>query len=373
MTLVRRGPAPGGRGHLLLGLNIRAGGGARAAALLAYLERRRPHLVVLSEWRDNAAGGAFADWARRRRMHGVGLADGGTANGVFIAAREPFDVEPMTPGSGSAGVIAFARFAGFRLLACYFPLLAAKAAFFARCAEIAARHAAAPLLLLGDLNTGNQERDREPAGVRYACADAFDALTSGGLPHDLWRRSQGAKARQWSWLSHRGRGFRIDHALANDPFVAWADPHCRYDHRPRRDRLTDHSALLVTISPATAGRAAMAQRVEPQGRGQGLAWPAHGIELGDQRRERARCRDPGEGGPELGLERDAGAVAGQSEAALDQAGRHHSAARAAEPIMSSGRTQRSNSSALTWPSRTAASFSVMFSESASLPIATALS
>jgi exonuclease III len=236
-------------GKTLISLNIRAGGGTRLPALLAYLGRRRPHTVVLPEWRDNAMGRAIAAWAERRRMRHAGFADGGTANGVFIASREHFTACSMTPPAAGAGVIALVCFEGFRLLACYFPLLGAKAVFFARCAEIAAAHAGQPLLLLGDLNTGNQQADRAGAGVRFACGEAFDDLATRHLPHDLWRRSQGPDAREWSWLSHRGNGFRIDHALANAAFVDWADPHCRHDHRPRRDGWTDHSAIIVRLAP----------------------------------------------------------------------------------------------------------------------------
>lgn len=241
------------RGALLLSLNIRAGGGARVAALLGYLGRHRPHTLVLTEWRDNEAGRAFTAWARRRRMHHAGIADGGTANGVFIASREPFSARSATPAADGAGVIALAEFARFRLLACYFPVGNDKAPFFARCAELASAHAGHPLLLLGDLNTGNQLADRVAEGVRYSCAEAFDGLATSGLPDDLWRRSQGAEARDYSWLSHRGNGFRIDHALANPLFTGWADPQCRYDHTPRRNGWSDHSAMLVRVDRSAIG------------------------------------------------------------------------------------------------------------------------
>lgn len=239
---MRDGPAT------MICLNIRAGGGARVAALLRYLDRHDAHTVVLTEWRDNRCGQEFAAWAEARGMQHAAFADGGTANGVFIASRDAFTACTMTPGGTSPGVLALVRFRELRLLACYFPQLKAKAPFFARCAEIAARHAAQPLLLLGDLNTGNQLADRSDAAAPYACAEAFDDLANGCLSHDLWRRTQGPEAREWSWLSHRGNGFRIDHALANAAFVDWGRPLCTYDHQPRENGWTDHSAMIVRLA-----------------------------------------------------------------------------------------------------------------------------
>lgn len=231
----------------LISLNIRAGGGKRVAALLGYLDGHDADTVVLTEWRDTPSGRAFAAWAAARGMLHAAVTDGGTANGVFIASRDAFTASSVTPEGDCPGVLALARFADFTLLACYFPQLQAKAPFFARCAELAIAHAGRPFLLLGDLNTGNQVADRSEAAGPYACPEAFDDLVSRCLPHDLWRRTHGAEAREWSWLSHRGNGFRIDHALANTAFVEWGRPVCGYDHHPRQHGWTDHSALIVRL------------------------------------------------------------------------------------------------------------------------------
>jgi exonuclease III len=231
----------------IVALNIRAGGGERVAALLRYLEQHNPHTVVLSEWRKGRYGVQIERWAQAREMHHAALTDGGTANGVFVASRAPFQTESSTPADQGAGALMLAHFEGFTLLACYFPALLAKEPFFARCAEIAAENAERPFLMLGDLNTGNQIIDRAAQGVPYTCAADFDELSARHGLHDLWRRSNGPKAQEWTWLSHRWNGFRIDHAFGNAAFVQWADPTCWYDHIPRGS-LTDHSGIIVQWS-----------------------------------------------------------------------------------------------------------------------------
>ena len=234
----------------LLCLNIRAGGGRRAAALCDYLDGIAPDLVVLTEWRDGPVGQAFRAWADRCGLHHATLNDGGTANGVLIAAQETCAIASVTPRTGATGVIALARFAELSVLACYFPSMKQKAPYFDAAIIAAQRHKRRKFILLGDLNTGNQHADREPAGVRYHCADQFDAFTRDHRLVDLWRHSQG-EAREWSWQSHRQNGFRLDHAFANRALIKDHAPHCVYDHKPRLSGLTDHSAVVITLSAPT--------------------------------------------------------------------------------------------------------------------------
>ena len=225
-------------------LNIRGGGGSRAERLCAYLDAHDPDTVVLTEWRNGTSGAVFANWATGRGMCHAGLADGGTANGVFLASKHRFRTASATPAGQGAGVLLLARFDGVSLLACYFPQLQEKSVFFDRCAQVARRHRALPFMLVGDLNTGNQTTDRSEGAVRYSCAAGFDGLCVPDGLVDLWRRNNG-EAREWTWLSHRGNGFRIDHALGNAHYVRAFAPACRYDHCARTTGLTDHSAVLV--------------------------------------------------------------------------------------------------------------------------------
>jgi len=70
---------------------------------------------------------------------------------------------------------------------------------------------------------------------------------SGTHALDLWRRTQGPHAREWTWMT-KANGFRLDHAFGNSAFVAAFDPSCRYDHSPRENGFSDHSALLILTS-----------------------------------------------------------------------------------------------------------------------------
>lgn len=98
-------------------------------------------------------------------------------------------------------------------------------------------------LLVGDWNTGLHGLD-EP-GATFACADRFALMEQRGYV-DLWRRRHGPDAREVSWLSARGAGYRIDHAFATAP-VSERVTRCDYDHSTR-GAITDHSGLIVDVA-----------------------------------------------------------------------------------------------------------------------------
>jgi exonuclease III len=134
--------------------------------------------------------------------------DGARENGIAIATREGVAWRSVTPGRETAGSLILAEFGAWNLLACYFPQNAAKARYFA------------------------------------VCADDFSNLGARSNLTDLWRRTHGPDAREWSWRT-RAKGFRIDHAFANSAFVRRYAPTCRYDHGPRERAFSDHSAIIV--------------------------------------------------------------------------------------------------------------------------------
>ncbi len=229
----------------IVALNVQAGGGSRVGAICRFLEYNQPDVVVLTDWRKNAGGREFRNWFEEKGMRCVALNDGSTRNGVAIASRAPFHAKSVTPSCHSAGALLLAQFQGLALLGGYFPLLRTKSFFFAACAEMANEHAKAPFLFVGDLNTGNQVTDKSAGGARYRCAAGFDALSREAGLTDLWRRTHGNDAREWTWHS-RKNGFRIDHAFGNERFLQQFGPSCSYDHASREGRLTDHSAVIVT-------------------------------------------------------------------------------------------------------------------------------
>jgi exodeoxyribonuclease-3 len=228
-------------------LNVRSGGGRRWPGILDFVDAQRGDVVVFTEWRRSEAPGVAATWAESHGMRWIGACDGATKNGVFVASALPFEVTGVTPNKNTAGTLLRVAFDGWTMLAAYFPQREVKANYFKVCTDQMAAVGAAPILLVGDLNTGNQHVDRTPTGEKYVCAERFDELSEAHGFIDLWRRTQGVEAREWSWIT-KANGFRLDHAFGNAAFVAAFDPTCRYDHSTRESGSTDHSALLISTS-----------------------------------------------------------------------------------------------------------------------------
>jgi exonuclease III len=63
---------------------------------------------------------------------------------------------------------------------------------------------------------------------------------------DSWR-SRNPGTWEYSWYSHHGNGFRIDHVFSN-PAADASIQAVAYDHTPRETGVTDHSALVVKTS-----------------------------------------------------------------------------------------------------------------------------
>ena len=156
-----------------------------------------------------------------------------------------------------------ARAAAWTILACYFPqgkgdkkkgTNAPKPPFFATIMDVAAAHTEEPLIVIGDVNNGHRDRDRE--GSKFVGPEDFEALSLKSGLVDLWRLTNGDDAREYSWMSAEGRvsksgnGFRINHAFANNAYLRQMRPICHYDHRTRvkvngKYKMSDHSALVL--------------------------------------------------------------------------------------------------------------------------------
>lgn len=102
-------------------------------------------------------------------------------------------------------------------------------------------------LVLGDFNL--LEPDHVP---RYRTFQTWEYDFYTGLAEAGYRdafRLLAPEAREYSWVGRTGDGYRYDHAHVSGPLAGEVEG-CRYVHEPRTDeeRLTDHSALTVSLA-----------------------------------------------------------------------------------------------------------------------------
>lgn len=227
----------------LLTLNIRHGGGRRMAEIRAGLLRRRADVLVLTEFRNNEAGAHLREGlARAGLLHQAVSQPAARVNSVLVAAREAFRVEPHPRLKFDAARLLRVRFDKFFLIGVHLPNQKAKLPHWRALRKLARENAAPPTVFAGDFNTGRNPQDAE--GYKYTFAEEMEALEKLGWV-DAWRRLH-PKGREFTWYSHRQRGFRLDHVFL-PPELSPRLSGARFAHGFRERGASDHSALIVEL------------------------------------------------------------------------------------------------------------------------------
>jgi exonuclease III len=133
-------------------------------------------------------------------------------NAVAVAVRGNAERVELLPADADRHRIVGIRYCGITIVGLYFAQNQAKASLFDYLAE----------------------------GTPFHCGDLFERLSERFV--DLWRKHNGSTAREFSWQSKSGNGFRIDHGFG----LNIESRACRYDHTTR-GTITDHSALIIDM------------------------------------------------------------------------------------------------------------------------------
>jgi exonuclease III len=99
-----------------------------------------------------------------------------------------------------------------------------------------------PAIIIGDLNCGIPFEDSDTK--TFDNTHMFQSLLKRGWT-DSWR-SRNPGAREFTWVSPRGNGYRYDHCLSTESMDSRISA-IHYEHQLRESGLSDHSALLVEI------------------------------------------------------------------------------------------------------------------------------
>ena len=238
--------------------NIRAGGGVRGERIAKQLERWRPAVVVLCEFRGTPPSRAVASHlARLGLVHqrSAVARDLPAKNALLVASRWPlrrFTVPdpPQEPCRWLSVRVDAPE--PFSLGAVHVPNreTGRKYTYHQAVVSVAARWKRRPALIVGDTNTGWPALDEE-----VPCFGPREELFLRSLQDlgwaDAFRHVHG-RARAYSWYSpNGGNGFRLDQAFLNRALVprlrrvryVWAGG--------RVGGLSDHAALLIDLSGAS--------------------------------------------------------------------------------------------------------------------------
>ena len=233
----------------LLTWNLLHGGGPRRMpAITLTLLDHGADVIVLTEYRRTTGGQIGAVLADHGLAHQFSTDPPKGCNGILIASRariEPAD-QPGLPATARRLAEVAIPDLGFSLAGLHIPPDGpgpARETVFQTAVAAAKRRRDDPFILLGDFNAGRHRLDED--GETFTCTRLLGQIATYGYV-DAWRSCH-PETREFTWFSHEGRGFRIDHAFLSAPLAPRLTA-CEFSHRERELGLSDHSALLLSLT-----------------------------------------------------------------------------------------------------------------------------
>ena len=223
--------------------NIRHGGGSRVDAIKAEIDNLRSEdLLVITEFRSNKNGRAIRNHLTSLEFnHQFVTVEDERTNGILIASKEPVSCSIDNALAEHAHRVAIVLCKGLKLFGCYFPQQKEKQKVFdylvSQCTGLE------NTVITGDINTGLHYADEQ--GASFYCAAALKALQENGMP-DAFRYLHNT-AREFTWFSNAGNGFRIDHFMVSTNLLSVVKS-CHYNHGPRIEKASDHSMMSLELN-----------------------------------------------------------------------------------------------------------------------------
>ena len=222
-------------------LNIRQGGTKHAEALTARLLGYDADILVITEFRANAAGARLINRLTEAGYDTSHPRVAPNVNTVLIAARGGIERSWAFDDALDPRHLWCAEIDGAYVCGVYMPQGKAKLPYWA--ALIDKARSAGVDLLIGDFNTGNNDLDKDPRGSKFIGPEMPGRLSATGYL-DVWRALH-LGVREYTWFSRPGdNGFRLDHIYAV-PELAQRIVKCEFDHAPREAGETAHSGLVA--------------------------------------------------------------------------------------------------------------------------------
>ena len=224
--------------------NARHGGGRRATAFAETLASLSPDVGVITEYRNGPAGAQIKNGLEYAGLNYFSsILTPAKLNTVLLCSRTPFEERRLDSLGEETHRCIWALAQGINILGFYFPQNREKAAVFDSICQLDPSVLKEQSLLIGDLNTGRHFLDER--AKTFHCAEYFDRLEDIGWI-DAWR-SRNEEAKEFSWFSNAGNGFRIDHAFVSSGLNRRIKS-VAYNHSVRESGLSDHSALIVDLA-----------------------------------------------------------------------------------------------------------------------------
>ena len=224
----------------ILSWNIQQGGGSRTLRIISYLISKNPNVIILSEFKNNPNGVQLrSHLTKYDYIHQAVSPASKDLNGVLLASKHPFNsvlFKGIDPNFSHC--IVKGEFEAFDIYGVYLPHKKKHTLF-----EFFHEHLGEkPSIIAGDFNTGKNYIDQK--GNSFWYTEQLSKLESMGY-QDAFRHIH-AEAKEFSWYSHKGNGYRYDHTYVHESLLPIVND-CYYDHEAREKKLADHSPMFLKL------------------------------------------------------------------------------------------------------------------------------
>jgi len=224
--------------------NLRHGGGKRIKEIVRVLaENSETDIYVLTEYRNNSNKEYL-----KTELENIGYHfqynpnSDPKLNSVLIASKIEFKTEIFEDLKEHKQRVIKIFNNDFSIYGCYFPLKNLKKDVFEFLIKQIENNKNENIVIVGDYNTGKNYIDAK--GKTFYCSEYFDKLEQNGMT-DAWRLVNGEK-KEFSWYSHSGNGFRLDHCFIKSTLNTRVIS-CEYNHKYREEKVSDHSMMRFEI------------------------------------------------------------------------------------------------------------------------------
>ena len=225
----------------IISWNIRQGGGTRYSSISKYLLESKADIIVLSEFQNNERGNAIRHALLNAKYFFQSVSTTRTGiNAVLVASKHPFDTVNYahTDYEYKQGVIK-TSFEAFDVYGVYLPHKKKHKLFDLLLSETSEEK---PSIITGDFNTGKNYIDQK--GDSFWYTDKLEELHDQGFV-DAFRVLH-PEAKEYSWFSHQGNGYRYDHSYISQGLAPIVKS-CFYDQEAREVKFSDHSPMILEL------------------------------------------------------------------------------------------------------------------------------
>lgn len=226
----------------ILSWNIQQGGGSRVLKICSQLIQFAAEIIILSEYKNNANGAKIRTQLLTAgyRYQNVSAATS-DQNSAAIFSKLPSNhilfpsADPTFPHN-----VVCSQYDAFNVYGMYLPHKKKHQLFDFLLEKTTDTK---PAILAGDFNTGKNYIDQK--GNSFWYTDKLKALEESNNYIDAFRKING-NAKEYSWYSHQGNGYRYDHTYIHESLLPILK-NCYYLHSWREEKLADHSPMVLEL------------------------------------------------------------------------------------------------------------------------------